>query len=175
VRQANLAVSENFNCEILSKQCVVNGPKMIWSKYNRACAQTEVSRPAADDWTTGGTSLRRRVAALALGKMPGSRGRYQSFVFRTMKTRSERAGLTLKPMPLDILGLRTRKKASEDSGRLPEPKAWAKLPGYAPEDLDRETPAPAAKVLHFDPQDLRLPSTRPPGSPRIWRSHPEPA
>jgi hypothetical protein len=37
---------------------------------------------------------------------------------------------------------------------LPEPKAWTKLPGYQPEDLDGEPPVPApAKVLPFDPQE----------------------
>jgi hypothetical protein len=35
---------------------------------------------------------------------------------------------------------------------LPEPKAWAKLPGYRPEDLDGEPPAPpASNILSFEP------------------------
>lgn len=34
---------------------------------------------------------------------------------------------------------------------LPEPKAWAKLPGYEPEDLDRESPAPE-NLLSLEPQ-----------------------
>lgn len=36
---------------------------------------------------------------------------------------------------------------------LPEPKAWAKLPGYAPEDLEGEPPAPIDNVLTFELQD----------------------
>ena len=33
---------------------------------------------------------------------------------------------------------------------LPEPKAWAKLPGYEPEDLDQEPPAPVKTILGFE-------------------------
>ena len=33
---------------------------------------------------------------------------------------------------------------------LPEPKAWAKLPDYEPEDLDQEPPAPMRNVLRFE-------------------------
>ena len=36
---------------------------------------------------------------------------------------------------------------------LPEPKAWAKLPGYLPEDLDGEPPAPAPIGLRSEAQD----------------------
>jgi len=34
---------------------------------------------------------------------------------------------------------------------LPEPKAWTSLPGYQPEDLEGEPPAPVSNVLTFDP------------------------
>jgi hypothetical protein len=37
---------------------------------------------------------------------------------------------------------------------LPEPKAWAKLPGYAPEDLEGEPPAPIDNVFPFELQEL---------------------
>ena len=33
---------------------------------------------------------------------------------------------------------------------LPEPKAWTKLAGYEPEDLEGEPPAPSASVLAFE-------------------------
>lgn len=33
---------------------------------------------------------------------------------------------------------------------LPEPKAWTNLPGYQPEDLEGEPPAPLANVLTFE-------------------------
>lgn len=36
---------------------------------------------------------------------------------------------------------------------LPEPKSWAKLPGYLPEDLDAEPPAPASIDLGFEEHD----------------------
>jgi ParB/RepB/Spo0J family partition protein len=38
---------------------------------------------------------------------------------------------------------------------LPEPMAWAKLPGYQPEDLEKEPPAPsmARNVLSFEPHE----------------------
>jgi hypothetical protein len=35
---------------------------------------------------------------------------------------------------------------------LPEPKAWARFPGYEPENLDGEPPAPG-NLLRFEPQD----------------------
>lgn len=40
---------------------------------------------------------------------------------------------------------------------LPEPKAWAKLPGYAPEDLEGEPPAAIDNVLPFELQDSSEP------------------
>lgn len=36
---------------------------------------------------------------------------------------------------------------------LPEPKAWTNLPGYQPEDLEGEPPAPVATVLTFETDD----------------------
>jgi ParB family chromosome partitioning protein len=39
---------------------------------------------------------------------------------------------------------------------LPEPKAWAKLPGYEPEDLEGEPPAPIDIVLTFELRDEPL-------------------
>jgi ParB/RepB/Spo0J family partition protein len=39
---------------------------------------------------------------------------------------------------------------------LPEPKAWAKLPGYEPEDLEGEPPAPIDNVLTFELQNEPL-------------------
>jgi ParB/RepB/Spo0J family partition protein len=36
---------------------------------------------------------------------------------------------------------------------LPEPKAWTKLPGYEPEDLEGEPPAPEATILRFETQE----------------------
>ena len=36
---------------------------------------------------------------------------------------------------------------------LPEPKAWVKLPGYLPEDLDGEPPVPAPVGLEVEAQD----------------------
>jgi ParB/RepB/Spo0J family partition protein len=38
---------------------------------------------------------------------------------------------------------------------LPEPKAWVKLPGYEPENLDGEPPAPG-NLLRFEPEDDSL-------------------
>jgi len=43
---------------------------------------------------------------------------------------------------------------------LPEPKAWATLPGYEPEDLSAEPPAPVMNLRSFEPHENPLDEVR---------------